>query len=239
MKSGNDDMARAQGDDLWTVRPIGVIHTSASGKSDAPRQPGWDGTKRPAVVELRPGMNFEQALKDLEGCERVWLVTIFHKAKNWKPLILPPRGRVKRGVFATRSPHRPNPIGLTCVRLLEVCGLRLTVEDTDLLDGTPVLDIKPYLAYADSFPESALPWVDEQPPRPFSVCWQCSTDDIPADHVAYTERTLAADPFPHPYRRIRREADGTYVLAIQRSRFRYGIDGSSVTIISHDVDLRQ
>ena len=125
------------------------------------------------------------------------------------------------------------------MRLLDVTGLRLTVEDTDLLDGTPVLDIKPYLAYADAFPESALPWVDEQPSKPYSVSWQCSTDAIPADHLSYAERTLCADPFPHPYRRIRLDSDGTYILSIQRSRFRYRIEGSSVTIMSHDVDLRQ
>lgn len=239
MKTGNDGVAYAHDDDLWTLRPIGVIRTAARAKSDAPRQPGWDATMRPATVELRPGMNFEQALKDLVGCERIWLVTIFHKAENWKPLVLPPRGRIKRGVFATRSPHRPNPIGLTCVRLLDVSGLSLTVEDTDLLDGTPVLDIKPYLAYADAFPDSTLTWADEQPPRPFAVSWQCSTDTIPADHCSYAERTLAADPLPHPYRRIRRDSDGSYILSIQRSRFRYRIEASTVTIMSHDVDLRQ
>lgn len=238
MKTSNDGVSDAHGDDLWRMRPIGVVRTAAVAKSDAPRQPGWDANVRPAAIELHPGMNFEQALKDLEGCERIWLVTIFHKAENWKPLVLPPRGRVKRGVFATRSPHRPNPIGLTCVRLLEVNGLRLTVEDTDLLDGTPVLDIKPYLAYADSFPESTLPWVDEQPARPYSVGWQCSMDDVPAEHVSYAERTLSADPLPHPYRRIRQDSDGTHILSIQRSRFRYRIEGSSVTILSHDVDLR-
>ncbi|MBU3678268.1 MAG: tRNA (N6-threonylcarbamoyladenosine(37)-N6)-methyltransferase TrmO [Candidatus Kapabacteria bacterium] len=238
MKSGKKVTDDAQSGSVWTLRPIGIIRTAATAKSDAPRQPGWDESMRPAVVELYPRMNYEQALKDLEGCERVWLVTIFHKAENWKPLVLPPRGRIKRGVFATRSPHRPNPIGLTCVRLLGVTGLRLTVEDTDLLDGTPVLDIKPYLAYADAFPDSSLPWVDEQPPEPYSVSWQCSIDGIPADHLSYVVRTLRADPLPHPYRRIRQESDATYILSIQRSRFRYRIEGSAVTIMSHDVDLR-
>ena len=238
MKSSEEGADDAHTGSVWTMRPIGVIRTAARAKSDAPRQPGWDASMRPAVVELYPKMNFEQALKDLEGCERVWLVTIFHKAENWKPIVLPPRGRIKRGVFATRSPHRPNPIGLTCVRLLDVSGLRLTVEDTDLLDGTPVLDIKPYLAYADAFPESALPWVDEQPPKPYSVIWQCSNDAVTADHRSYAERTLSADPLPHPYRRIRLDSDETYILSIQRSRFRYRIEGSTVIIMSHDVDLR-
>jgi tRNA-Thr(GGU) m(6)t(6)A37 methyltransferase TsaA len=223
---------------VFTMRPIGVVRTSAQKPYNAARQTGWDESHQVATVELHAGLNFEQALRDLDGCDRIWLVTVFDRVNHWKPLVQPPRGRTKRGVFATRSPHRPNPIGLSCVRLLGISGRILHVEDTDLLDGTPVLDIKPYVAYADAFPESALPWMDEIDAKPFEVIWEFDASAVQADHRTYVERVLSADPLPHPYRRIRADEDGTYVLSVERSRIRYSITESTVRIIGYTVDLR-
>ena len=76
-----------------------------------------------AVIEFEKNQNYEEALKDLQGMERIWVIFAFHKAKNWKPKILPPRGDQKRGLFASRSPHRPNPIGMSAVRLKKIDGL--------------------------------------------------------------------------------------------------------------------
>ena len=223
----------------WLFRPIGTVHTTLRKTYEAARQAGWDQTKSPAVIELRAGENFEQALQDLEGCDRIWLITVFDRVGTWKPRVLPPRGRSKRGVFATRSPHRPNPIGLTCVRLLGIEGRRLFVEDIDLLDGTPVLDIKPYLAYADAFPDSTLPWVDGHEHVVYTVQWSIDAPSIPDDVRTYAERVLSSDPFPHPYRRIRRGTDGSYVLSIRRSRIQYRIHDTTVTIVDYTVDLQQ
>jgi tRNA (adenine37-N6)-methyltransferase len=221
----------------WTFRPIGYVRTSHVHPYDAPRQPNRDEHNVSAIVELRPHENFEQAVQDLAGCERIWLVTVFDRVEHWKPLVLPPRGRRKRGVLATRSPHRPNPIGLTCVRLLRVDGRMLHIEDTDLLDGTPVLDVKPYLAYADAFPESKLLWVDDNPEPTFRVIWDCPQADIPQDERRYIERTLSIDPLPHPYRRIRRIDPDHYVLSLRRARFCYRIENDSVIILEYTVDL--
>lgn len=223
--------------DIHAFRAIGYVRTSHAKPYEAPRQANWDGHHVEAVIELNPHENFEQAVSDLDGCERIWLLTVFDRVENWKPRVLPPRGRVKRGVFATRSPHRPNPIGLTCVRLLRVEGRRLVVEDTDLLDGTPVLDIKPYLAYADAFPESRLPWVDEESSRGYLVEWACPIESIPDEERRYAERVLSADPLPHPYRRIRKADAVDYVLSIRRARFRYRIDDDTVSILDYTVDL--
>lgn len=221
----------------WTFRPIGHVRTSHVRRYDAPRQPNRDEHRVSAIVELRPHENFEQAVQDLAGCERIWLVTVFDRVEHWKPLVLPPRGRRKRGVLATRSPHRPNPIGLTCVRLLRVEGRMLHIEDTDLLDGTPVLDVKPYLAYADAFPGSKIAWVDDHPEPNHRIIWDCVETSIPSDVRLYAERTLSVDPLPHPYRRIKCVGPHHYVLSLRHARLRYRIDGDSVVILGYTVDL--
>lgn len=212
------------------IRPIGVVRTRYHNKYDAPRQPEVDDRIDPATVELLPHHNFEQALDDLIGFDRIWLITWFDRAEHWKPKVLTPRDRTKRGVFATRSPHRPNPIGLTCVRLLEVKGLTLSIEGTDLLDGTPVLDIKPYLPYADAFPDAATGWLDNIEAPAYTVLVDPEIERIAPYVAEHAKRILAFDPLPHPYRRIRRNVDGTYELAIQEWRCYYHIDGMVVTV---------
>lgn len=217
-----------------TLEPIGVIHTPYTSPYDAPRQPRVDARIDDATVQLFPHRNYEQALADLEGCDRIWLVTHFHRAEGWKPRVRVPRGRVKRGVFATRSPHRPNNIGLTCVELRGVDGLRIDVRGTDLLDGTPVLDIKPYVAYADAFPESRVAWLDEVAVlQVYSVQWQPSAlEHLDAATRAHVERVLAADPFPHPYRRIEQVGEELFELAVRERRFRFVINDTTVTIVA-------
>jgi len=98
--------------------------------------------------------------------ERIWVVSWLHRGGTWAPLVRPPRGtRERRSLFATRSPDRPNPIGLSCVRLVRVEGCNLHVQGVDLIDGTPILDIKPYVPYADAFPDSKAGWIDAIPPH--------------------------------------------------------------------------
>ncbi len=212
------------------IRPIGFVRTRYHNKYDAPRQPEVDDRVDSATVELLPHHNFEQGLDDLIGFDRIWLITWFDRAENWKPKVLPPRDRTKRGVFATRSPHRPNPIGLTCVRLIEIKGLTLSIEGTDLLDGTPVLDIKPYVPYADAFPDSSSGWLTDLEAPAYTVQIDPAVERH-APHVAeHAKRVLSHDPLPHPYRRIRRNMDGTYELAMQEWRCYYHINDMVVTV---------
>jgi len=140
-----------------TFRPIGVVRSAYRYVHDAPRQAGLGGESR-AVIELRRGL--QNCVKDLAGFERVWIVFVFDCARGWRELVRPPRDAVKRGVFATRAPHRPNPIGITAARLVEVRGRRITVVDHDLIDGTPVLDVKPYVPYCDAFPAARAGWTE-------------------------------------------------------------------------------
>ena len=149
-----------------TLTPIGVVRTPFADRVSAPRQPCAAGGAR-GTIELLPGRDFEHALSDLEGWDRIWVVFAFHlnPPGAWRPKVLPPRSAGKRrGVFSTRSPHRPNPIGLSVVRLDGVAGLSLHVRDVDMIDGTPVLDLKPYVPYADAFPDARTGWLEPLAP---------------------------------------------------------------------------
>ncbi|WP_405339319.1 tRNA (N6-threonylcarbamoyladenosine(37)-N6)-methyltransferase TrmO [Fibrobacter sp.] len=146
------------------MNPIGTFFGDAIYKYDAPRQ-GRLFAGHPGRIELKPGMNFETALRDLDGFERIWVIFQFHENEGWRPTTrppVPPKGKDRVGTFASRSPYRPNPIGLSCVRLLKIEGLTLYVDEADLLNETPVLDIKPYIPMADAFPDAKAGWVEEQ-----------------------------------------------------------------------------
>lgn len=154
------------------INPIGVLHSKLKERYETPRQ-GVFAADIQAEIHLIPHMNFEQALKDIEGIERLWIIYWFHKNTNWKPMVNPPRYPSRKvGVFATRSPFRPNQIGLSCVKLLKVEGLKIFVSECDILDGSPVLDIKPYLPYSDSFPDSSTGWVITDTKQMFTVSFE-------------------------------------------------------------------
>lgn len=149
----------------FTYRPIGLLRSPYSRRIDAPHQSTVvAGTKTgdfaTATLELQDWLD-EKAIQDLGGFQRLWLIFAFHLSEGWKCNVKPPRGGPKRGVLATRSPHRPNSIGLSAVELVKVEGKTLHLRGVDLLDGTPILDIKPYVPYADSFPDSKAGWIDE------------------------------------------------------------------------------
>lgn len=139
-----------------------AIGTLRSGGGDYRQQSPRQGAlcDSTGVIELYPGRNFETAAAELAGADRIWVIYVFDRNRNWKPKVLPPVGKKRIGVFATRSPHRPNPIGLSAVRLVKVEGLKLYIAEHDLLNGTAILDIKPYLRDVDSFPEARLDWRD-------------------------------------------------------------------------------
>jgi tRNA (adenine37-N6)-methyltransferase len=143
------------------LNPIGYFKTHAIEKKDVPRQSSLEQGNR-GLLQFLPHRNFEQALEDLRGFDKIWILFWMHQTEGWRPKVQPPRDVKKKGVFATRSPHRPNPIGLSCVRLLSIQGLTIEIEGHDLLDGSPILDVKPYLPYADSFPEAQIGWLEEE-----------------------------------------------------------------------------
>ena len=138
--------------------PVGVFESVQVEPYDAGRQP--DELGETGRVKLFSGHNYEQALQDLDGCTHIWLIFGFHKNENWKPMVLTPRAEKKIGVFATRAPYRPNPIGMSLVRLLSVDGLNLKVGENDLLDGSPIYDIKPYHPESDSVDNASIEWLE-------------------------------------------------------------------------------
>jgi tRNA-Thr(GGU) m(6)t(6)A37 methyltransferase TsaA len=148
------------------MTPIGYIHSPFDEKFGIPRQPGLASIR--ARIELVPPFSSPDSVRGLEQCSHIWLLFLFSATadQGWSPTVRPPRlgGNQRLGVFATRSPFRPNPIGLSPVRLcaIEQKGDRiwLEVEGADLLDGTPILDIKPYLPYADSLPQASFALAD-------------------------------------------------------------------------------
>lgn len=144
------------------MKPIAYIHTDFSAKFGIPRQSGLIPGLYGEIV-FEPAYRNPDALRGIEGFSHIWLLWEFSEAKGhpFSPTVRPPRlgGNMRMGVFATRSPYRPNPIGLSCVRLVSVDltgknAPTLTVEGADLLDGTPIYDIKPYLPYTDSRPDA-------------------------------------------------------------------------------------
>ena len=149
----------------YTYRPIGILQSPYSRRIDAPHQSTVvEGTESGeyaiARLELEDWLD-EKVIQDLEGFDRLWLIFVFHLSEGWRSSVKPPRGGPKRSVLATRSPHRPNSIGLSAVELIKIEGRTLHLRGVDLLDGTPVLDIKPYVPYADAFPDAKAGWIDE------------------------------------------------------------------------------
>lgn len=149
--------------DSLTLNIIAKIHTDFPSKFGIPRQSGLVPELRAEIV-FEPKYRDASALKGLEGFSHLWLLWKFSESvcEDWRPTVRPPRlgGNKRVGVFATRSPFRPNPIGLSCVRLEEIKqtadkGTVLIVSGADLLDGTPIYDIKPYIPYADSRPDAS------------------------------------------------------------------------------------
>ena len=149
-------------EETCVLRPIAHVHSEFPGKFGIPRQSGVVPELRSELI-FTPEFRNPDALRGIEGFDRLWLIWEFsaNRRASWSPTVRPPRlgGNTRLGVFATRSPFRPNPIGLSCVRLEDITfsdarGPVLHVAGADLMDGTPIYDIKPYLPYADAHPEA-------------------------------------------------------------------------------------
>jgi tRNA-Thr(GGU) m(6)t(6)A37 methyltransferase TsaA len=138
------------------VKPIGIIHSPFKKPDGMPIQPVFaDGAE--GIVEVLP--QFAAGLKDLQGFERIWLIYWFDRATETKLIVKPFRDSSERGLFSTRAPCRPNPMGMSPVRLLRIVNNSLYVADIDVLDGTPLLDIKPYIPEFDCFEGSQCGWM--------------------------------------------------------------------------------
>lgn len=189
-----------------SVSPIGYLHSCFKEKFAIPRQPQLAPAAR-GVLELLPPFDQTQAIEGLEQVSHVWLLFLFHQALEDKPRlkVRPPRlgGNRSLGVFASRSTHRPNGIGQSVVRLEKVEAGRLWLSGIDLLDGTPVLDVKPYVPYADCLPQ-ARNAIAEAPPPVIPLEWsepallqaQVHAVRLGEPLIELIEQCLAQDPRP-------------------------------------------
>jgi len=232
-------------DQALTLTPLAITHSCFKDKFGVPRQPGLT---RHAHAELLIQSPFdrEDAFRGLETASHLWLTFQFHEAirAEWRPVVRPPRlgGNKKIGVFASRSPFRPNSLGLSVVRnegLIRKNGqLILRISDHDLIEGTPILDIKPYLPFADSVPEASLGWAESAPTERADVVFspeataQLATlpvEEYP-DVRALIEDVVSYDPRPS-FRRGRDEeriyGANLYDLNV---RFRFVNDDSKIRV---------
>lgn len=226
-----------------TINPIGQVCSDLKYRYETPRQGVLAGSGV-SVIKLNKGCNFEQALTELSGFERIWIIYKFHLNDNWKPLVMPPRHRRRKvGVFATRAPYRPNGIGLSCVKLLEIRGLDIYITESDILDGSPVLDIKPYLPYSDSFPDSATGWAQGNLENYFVIqfsqtaevqtAWLKENASINLRNFIRLQLEFAPDDDSR--KRVIHLEEKTYELAYRTWRIRYTADRDKLEVFIQSV----
>ncbi len=218
------------------IRPIAHIHCGYKEKFGIPRQSGLVETVEAKIVFL-PEYRNPDALRGLEGYSHLWLLWQFSKAvrDGWSPTVRPPRlgGNTRMGVFATRSPYRPNPIGLSSVKLLSIeldtpRGPVLTVSGADLLDGTPIYDIKPYLAYTDSHPDamSGFALTSEAPKIKVDFADDL-TEKIPSELKQSVIDILAEDPRPG----YQDDPDRIYTFKYANIEISFKVSDNIITVI--------
>ncbi len=219
-----------------TLKTIAVLHSDFPQKFGIPRQSGMVEDLSAAVV-LEPPYRSPEALRGLEEFSHLWLIWGFSQVRrqDWSPTVRPPRlgGNARLGVFATRSPYRPNPLGLSSVRLKEIrqdpaLGPVLYVLGADLMDGTPIYDIKPYLPYADSHPDARGGFAREAPAPALEVAvedrWLAV---LPPESRAALPRVLALDPRPA----YQRDPLRVYGMAYAGCQVRFRVEGNMLIVL--------
>ena len=224
----------------YNIKPIAYIHSDFPDKFGIPRQSGLAASLKATVV-FEPEFRSPEAFRGLEDYSHIWLIWGFSKNKDsgWTPTVRPPRlgGNVRKGVFATRSPFRPNPIGLSSVKLENIelhkeLGPVLHISGADLMDATPIFDIKPYLPYVDSHPDAANGFAGSVIDYVLSVkCPDELLSILPEDKRAALIEVLSEDPRPsyqdNPERiygmrfseyevKFKVEQDVLYVISIEK-----------------------
>ena len=222
---------------MTEMKIIARIRTELPEKFGVPRQSGLVPQLRGRVI-FEPEYRNPDAVRGLEDFSHIWLIWQFSRAvrEGWSPTVRPPRlgGNRRMGVFATRSPFRPNALGLSSVRLDRVeldpaLGPVLHVSGADLMDGTPIFDIKPYLPYIDSHPQAAGGFTDGLAHEPLTVeCSPALLEHIPADSREGLLGVLAGDPRP----RYQEDPQRVYGLSFAGRNVKFTVDGDRLTVIA-------
>lgn len=224
------------------IRPIAYIRTDFPEKFGIPRQSGLAKALRGRIV-FEPEYRNPDALRGLEEFSHIWLIWEFsanRSTSSWQPTVRPPRlgGNAHMGVFATRSPFRPNPLGLSCVKMDSIefsspDGPVINVCGADLMDGTPVYDIKPYIKYADSRPEAVCGYVDRLEERSLKVVFPSELADRVADKsvIPPLMETLRLDPRPSYHD----DPERVYGLSFAGYNVRFRVAGQVLNVIDLEV----
>jgi len=223
--------------ELSQMKVIAHIHSDFTEKFGIPRQSGLVEELKAAIV-FEPEFRNPDALRGLEGFSHLWLIWQFSKAvrQDWSPTVRPPRlgGNERMGVFATRSPFRPNPIGLSCVQLERVelhpeLGPVIHVAGADLLDGTPIYDIKPYLPYADCKPDAVGGFASAPKEATLHVvCPGEVLNGFPADRREALLAVLAQDPRPS----YQNDPERVYGMGFAGFNVRFRVEEDVLTVLS-------
>ena len=219
----------------FSMRPIARIHSDFTTKFGVPRQSGLVDSLEATII-FEPEFRNSDALRGLEDFSHIWLVWVFDQAvrKEWSPTVRPPRlgGNVRMGVFATRSPFRPNPIALSCVKLAGMeetadHGMVLRILGADLMDGTPILDIKPYIPYADSHPEALGGFAAAPAGETLEVIIPPDLlERVPEDRREALRGVLAQDPRPH----YQEDPERVYGFGFAGMEVKFSVEGSHLTV---------
>lgn len=219
------------------IKPIAFIKTEFPEKFGVPRQSGLARNLKGRII-FEPEYRNPDALRGLDGFSHIWLIWEFSANRTtspWQPTVRPPRlgGNAHMGVFATRSPFRPNPLGLSCVKIHSVelstpDGPVVTVLGADLMDGTPIYDIKPYIRYADSRPEAVCGYVDALEERSLKVVFpsELSAKIADTEVIPSLVETLRLDPRPSYHDDPQRE----YGLSFAGYNIRFHVSGNVLEV---------
>lgn len=220
----------------YSIKPIAHIKTDFTSKFGIPRQSGLVDELKATII-FEPEFRNPDALRGLEGYSHIWLLWQFSECaeKEWSPTVRPPRlgGNKRMGVFASRSPFRPNSIGLSCVKLKEIVateefGMVLKVSGADLLDGTPIIDIKPYLPYVDSHPDASGGFALQEKEGTLEIDFSEELEKIiPENKQKALRAVLKQDPRPQ----YQNDPERIYGLEFAGFNIRFKIDGNLLTVV--------
>ena len=218
------------------MRPVARIRSDFPEKFGIPRQSGVVDSLKAKIV-FEPEFRVMDAVRGLEDFSHIWLIWEFSESvrDTWSPTVRPPRlgGNVRMGVFATRSPFRPNPIGLSCVKLMKVeqdeaFGPVLTVAGADLMDGTPIYDIKPYIPYADCHPDAKGGFTTNVEMKPLSVSFPAELlEKVPQEKREALFGVLEQDPRP----RYQKDPNRVYGLSFAGMEIKFTVFERTLSVV--------
>ena len=223
----------------FSMTPIAHIHSDFAEKFGVPRQSGLV-EELEADIVFEPAYQNPDALRGLEDFSHIWLIWVFDRAirDTWSPTVRPPRlgGNTRMGVFATRSPFRPNPLGLSSVRLEAIehrpdVGPVLIVRGADLMDGTPIYDIKPYIPYADCHPDASAGFTAQTRSHHLNmVCGDALWAKVPTNQQAALRGVLENDPRPS----YQHDPERVYGMEFGGLEVHFKVDGETLTVTGID-----